>query len=476
MTRVLLLNPPCTQRVSRDYYCGHACKGRYYWPQFDLLALSGRLHEGGCTIDHLDAIVHGIDPQRALAAVEAFRPDAVIAVTAAISWSEDAAFLAEVKRRCGATILVSGDYSRAAPRRVLDAEPWLDGVILDFADCDVVSAVTGAARTGLRNVYLRDDVGPARVAPEKRFSFPIPRHELFVDRAYRLPQLMRRPFTLVITDFGCPYQCDYCYFQRVAHKRRDMESLRAELAHVRSLGIRELLIHDPSFAAVKEHGLAVCDVMRSVANDFSWACGFRADSADEELVRAMRAAGCHTLMFGVESPNEAVMAKHRKPQTVDEVDRAFALARRLGMRTLAHFVIGLSGETRESIGRLIDYAIALDPDIASFNIARPAWNTGFRDEVVDQGWLLDDRVEIATTDSLPIWESPDLSRLEMWQLRNEAVRRFYLRPRFVLRQLGGVRTPYQFGTLVREGCQIVADALRHALKPAPVDRRAALTP
>lgn len=467
MLKVLLLNPPAKLRVSRDYYCGHVCKGQYYWPQIDLLVLSGRLHEAGCQLMLLDAVVDNLTPAEALRKVDTFEPDAVIALTAAISWSEDTAFLADLQRRHSARILVTGDFPRAEPLGALASHPWLDGVILDFADCDLMPAVDGSAQAGLKNLHLRGDTEPPRIAKDRHFSFPLPRHELFLNPKYRIPQAMRSPFTLVITDFGCPFQCDYCYFQRVAHKRRDLEGLREELIHIRSLGIRELLIHDPSFAAVKSHGLEVCDVIRNVSHDFSWTCEFRADSADEQLLQAMKAAGCHTLMIGVESPNEEVMAHHHKPQSVMQVERVFALAREYGLRTLAHFIIGLTGETAATIERLIQFSIELNPDVASFNIARPAWNTGFRDEVVANGWLVDQGVEISGTDCLPVWQSPGLSREEMWRLRNEAVRRFYLRPGYMLRQLSRVRTPYQFQTLVREGWQILGDSARHALRRRP---------
>lgn len=467
MSKVLLLNPPCTVRVSRDYYCGHVCKGKYYWPQIDLLVLSGRLHEAGCELKVLDAIADSLSPAEAARKIDDFQPDVVVSLVAAISWSEDMAFLAELRRRHPVRILVSGDFPRGEPERTLANHSWLDGVILDFADCDIAPFIDGSSNAGLTNLYLRGDSGPPQFAKQRHFSFPLPRHELFLNSNYRIPQAMRSPLTLVITDFGCPYQCDYCYFQRVDHKRRDLEGLRRELSHIRSLGIRELLIHDPSFGAVKSHALEVCEVMRSVSHDFSWTCNIRADSVDEELLRSMKSAGCHMLMIGVESPNEEVMTKHRKPQAAMQVEQAFALARRHGLRTLAHFIIGLTGETAASIERLIRFSIELSPDIASFNIARPAWNTGFRDEVVTNGWMVDVGVEIAGSDCLPVWESPGLSREEMWRLRNEAVRRYYLRPSFVLKQLCRVRTPYQLLTLVREGWKILADSTRHAFRRRP---------
>lgn len=464
MSRVLLLNPPASQRVCRALYCSHVVKGDYYWPQIDLLCLSGFLHEAGCQLDLIDAVVDDLTVEQVNASIDRLRPDALVSLVGAISWTEDAAFLGGIRaRHPEMRIVVCGDFPRGDPAGAIAGSPFIDAVVLDFADCEIAAFVQGTRQSGLKNVHTRWDQAVTVGRSERIFSFPLPRHELYDFRKYNSPQVLRRPFTGVLTDYGCPYRCDYCYFERIGHRRRDMRNLREELAYIRSLGLREIILQDMSFGAVKSHAMEVCDVMRSVSSDFSWACEFRADSADEELLRTMKAAGCHTLMIGVESPNEEVMAKHHKPQTVRTVEDAFALARRLGFRTLAHFIIGLSGETPESIERLIRFSIDLDPDIASFNIARPVWNTGFRDEVAANGWLVDDRVEIAGDDSLPVFETPTLSRRQMWDLRNQAMQRFYGRPSYVARQLGRVRTPYQLQVMVREGWHMLKEAAHRNL-------------
>ena len=74
MPKVLLLNPPASQRVCRDLYCGHVAKGSYYWPQIDLLVLSGWAHQAGCELKLLDAVVDGMTAAQAARIVDAFVP------------------------------------------------------------------------------------------------------------------------------------------------------------------------------------------------------------------------------------------------------------------------------------------------------------------------------------------------------------------------------------------------------------------
>ena len=110
MKRVLLLNPPASPPVMRDYYCGHVAKGRYCWPPVDLLALSGSLAQR-FDVSVLDAIAENLTEREALNRLSQLRPDAVISLAAAISWTPDMRFLAEAHGRTGVPILLSGGLS-----------------------------------------------------------------------------------------------------------------------------------------------------------------------------------------------------------------------------------------------------------------------------------------------------------------------------------------------------------------------------
>jgi radical SAM superfamily enzyme YgiQ (UPF0313 family) len=452
--KVLLLNPPAPQRVSRDYYCGHITKGKYYWPPLDLLVLSGFLR-GGFEVRVLDAMVTGEGVPETLRAVDDFGPHAVICMTSAISWTSDVELLGLVKQRSGSMIVVSGDYARAKPSAVLHGHPSLDAVVLDFADSQIVDLLEGASGPGLRNISTRLDSDSSARATERRFSLPLPQHELFDLRRYHLPHIRHHPFTMLMTDYGCPFDCAFCYLERVGYRRRETDNIAQELEFIRSLGIRELLLTDASFGSVKPHALDVCRLMKEVGGRFSWVCDMRVDAAEEDLLFAMKEAGCHTIMFGVETPNEEVLEKHKKRIDAGQIEMAFRTAKRVGLRTLAHFMLGLSGENAASLERLIDFSLTLDPDIASFNVAAPAWNTSFREEVVQEKWLLESGVGIANADSLPVWESPAIERRRLIEIRDRALRRFYMRPSYMLRQLLSVRTPYQFRILLREGAHMI---------------------
>jgi radical SAM superfamily enzyme YgiQ (UPF0313 family) len=460
MKRVLLLNPPADPPVARDYYCGHFTKGRYYWPPLDLLVMSGIL-SGQFEVQVLDAVVERLAPDEARARIAALSPDAVLALTAAVSWSDDMAFLSRLQAERPLPMLISGDYARAEPEAVLAHGAGIEGVLLDFTENDAGAFLAGERGPGLRHVYTRADSGAPRFEGAGVFRYPTPRHKLFPLKRYAMPLSLHHPAVPILTDFGCPFACDFCFMERVQHKLRDVDSVVAELVTLRELGIRELFLADQSFGSHGAHAREVCRVIREVGRGrFTWTASMRADAADPDLLQALRKAGCHTLMLGVETPSQEVLDAHRKRMTTEQVREAFALARSAGFRTLAHFILGLTGENEASLERLVEFAIALDPDVASFNVAAPVWNTSFGDRVREKGWLLAGGVEIAGPGAAPVWEQPELPVRTVLRLRDEAVRRFYMRPGYIMKQLTRVRSTYQLRTLFREGLGMLRNRLQ----------------
>jgi radical SAM superfamily enzyme YgiQ (UPF0313 family) len=461
---VLFLNPPGATRVIRDTFCGMPAKGRYLWPNLDLLVLSGFVDESAFELVVIDAMVEEMSSAETLRRATECRPKLVVSATSAITWTADMEFLSQLKARTNATILVTGDYPTGAPEAALRDHADLDGVILDYSDCDLLTVATSGPEAGLRNIFTRLDAAPTK-APGRKFDMPVPRHELFPLHRYHLPQGMYHPVTLLATDFGCAYSCSFCVCERFSYKRRTLDNLSAELDKIRSLGIREFRIMDVIFGTVKSHALAVCDALASFDPPFSWSCEMRCDAIDEELLVRMKQVGCHTIMMGVESASDEILEKHRKGIKRADVERAFALARKVGLRTVGYFIIGLPGDTYETIDRTIQFAIDLDPDFASFSAATPTWNTSMRDEIVENGWLTASGVETVAKDFDPLWKPPVVSREDLTRLRGQAMRRFYLRPGFIVRHLRSIRTRYQLSNFVRESVGMLGEFLW----PRPID-------
>ena len=165
--------------------------------------------------------------------------------------------------------------------------------------------------------------------------------------------------------------------------------------------------------------------------------GIRANLADTEVLGAMRRAGCIRTAFGVESGNQAILdAVVDKHLSLDQVRAAFGAARKVGLETIGFFIVGLPGETEATIDDTIRFACELDPLVANFSIATPFPGTQMYETVKAQGRILaetwDDYVFF---EGKARFEMPGLPAELVERKWKEAYRRFYLRPRRILRTL-----------------------------------------
>jgi len=277
-------------------------------------------------------------------------------------------------------------------------------------------------------------------------SLPFPAHHLFQMERYTnlqptLDTVEGRSFS-ILTSRGCPYRCTYCsqILPRV-WRMRSPENVVAEWRWlVKDLGAKEIGVLDDSFNIDRKRVLAICDLLISEGlNHVPWIMinGIRANLVDEELLGRMREAGCIRTAFGVESGNQEILdTVIDKRLTLEEIRAAFKAAKSVGMETIGFFIIGLPGETEETIEDTIRFACELDPLVANFSMATPFPGTEMREIVLEKGRLLaQDWEDYAFFEDKPSFEMDGLPAEVVERKWKEAYRRFYLRPNRILRTL-----------------------------------------
>jgi len=453
--RVLLLNPPGEQLYLRDQYCSSVSKACYYWPPIDLILLSGFLAQR-YELRVIDAIIHGIAPEQCAEEIASWRPDAVIFLTGITSWPADLAFARTLKERTGALLIGVGGVLLYEGTPILEANDHLDAILLDFTTGDVVDFIEGAGdgRETLPNLSYRrgDNVVAGKRQPKgKVFEVPLPRHELFDLSRYRLPHGRRRPLTSVMMSDGCPYTCSFCVASPLAYRYRPLENMMVEFEHVASIGVKEMFFKDFTFGVRKELAIEMCDEIVGRKLDLTWICACRADSVNRKLLEAMKRAGCHTIQFGVETADAELLKQYRKNIGQDQTHETFRLCREVGIRTLGHFILGLPGETPETILQTVKYAKALKCDYASFNVVIPQVGTDLRRMTIEKGYYRPEGETFDSGRSYPVVETERLSRDALWDYRRRAIRSFYLDPKYILKRAAGVRTWTELQNLIQNG-------------------------
>ena len=262
-------------------------------------------------------------------------------------------------------------------------------------------------------------------------DMPIPMHELLPLQSYRMPYI-KGPFTFIVTSRGCPAGCTYCikhvsyqYSTRIRSPKLIME----EMWVLKKLGINNIHMYADLFTVNRDQVIELCRLMIEENIQLKWTCNSRVDFVDEEMLNLMGKAGCRLISWGIESGNEQILKHARKGAYPDKAERALRWAKQAGIMNWGYFIIGLPGETEETIQETIAFAKKLPLDIALFHVAAPYPGTPFFFEVVENKWFRPGtRWEHVDMDKGTVLDYPNLpaERLLYWQKR--AFREWAFRP------------------------------------------------
>ncbi|KAF0127103.1 MAG: Fe-S oxidoreductase [Elusimicrobia bacterium] len=459
MKKVLLLNPPGERLYIRDYFCSKVSQADYLTHPVDFVVLSGIL-AGEYEVGLIDAIAGKLSPESALEEIRRFAPDAVISLFGSVSLPEDLAFAAKVRAACpGARLVGLGDAFRDGGAKYLGPDSPLDALLLDFTTRDIVSYLEGDHGSAA-NMLIRDggEVLPPGTRPAaERYEVPVPRHELFSGYDYRHPFVRSRRFATVLTDYGCPFHCSFCVMGTLGFKSRTPASVMTELEHIKSLGIKEVLFHTQTFGARKEEARELCRRMISAGLGLGWTCFSRVDVADPELLSLMREAGCHTVIFGVESGSDEILKKYGKGYTRGQIISAIDHCAAIGIETVGTFILGLPEETHETMERTLDLLRTIKLDYASINVAVPRMGTPLREEAIAHGLVDGDFAVMDQSGAEVAMGSRTLSREEITKYRKRAVAIFYFNPRYILRRLARIRSFYDLTRQLKQAAALAAN-------------------
>ncbi len=444
--KVLLLNPPAERMIQRDHYCSLTTKANTYWAPIDLLMQSGILaseHE----IEVLDAVVERLARDEALERIRAARPEAIVALSTVLSAREDLEFFASCKRETGCRIIVMGDVFYFRPELMIEAES-VDAVCLQQATPAILDYLRGEPEPE-DMVTKREGKIHRGKKREGAFSIPIPKHSAFPLKKYRSPLMRKSRFVPVLTTMGCPMKCSYCQVSQVDYRARPIPEVLAELDAIRASGIRELMMADLMFNADVKRAKQLCSEMIAKKYDFSWYAMIRPDKADPELLRLMKAAGCHTVMCGVETADPGLLRANQRPMNLETLARGFADSRLAGMRTLAFMILGLPGETHETVRNTVDFVLKLDCDYLSVNLFVPRCGSSYMKPYARLENVLQAQPDMDSTTTKT--SHCELTPRELKRLKRRTLLRFYFRPKVLLRHFLSFKTWFHFRQVLLNG-------------------------
>jgi len=246
---------------------------------------------------------------------------------------------------------------------------------------------------------------------------------------------------------------------------RTAEQVIREFQEIHELGITDVQIYDDTFSWSHTRVKEICEGILDLRLPVRWAIRDRVNRADRDLYRLMKKAGCYRIHFGVESGSPRILDGSRKGITLHQVTQAIQWAKEAGFITLTYFMFGFPEEQLTDIKRTIRFSRKLDADYAVFAALIPYPGTelyamGLEKGIIPEDFWLRFAKEPQPDFTIPFLYEQHFSQKELLFFKDLALRKFYLRPRRILKELASITSFPEFKKKWSMGVTVLSDALR----------------
>ena len=256
-------------------------------------------------------------------------------------------------------------------------------------------------------------------------------------RRYNVPFLLH-PYVSLYTTRGCPAQCTFCLWPQTtsghAWRKRSSDDVAREMARAKEYWpyVKEYFFDDDTFNIQKARTVELCAKLKPLG--LTWSCTSRV-TTDYETLKAMREAGCRLLIVGYESGDQQILKNIKKGATVERAQQFTKDAHKLGLVIHGDFILGLPGETRETIQKTIAFAKELDVETIQVSVAHAYPGTELYDFAVKNGFMVNGKMVDEGGHQLAHIQYPGLPADEILHSVHRFYDEYYFRPRAVFRIL-----------------------------------------
>ena len=272
-------------------------------------------------------------------------------------------------------------------------------------------------------------------------ELPMPARELLEMNKYKpIPgSYIDLPAYHMIVTRGCPFRCLYCsrIFGTV-YRKRSPEKVVDEMRILKEkYGAKAIVFQDDLITFNLRWLEKLCDLMIKEKLDLTWFAHARINIVNRDILRKMKRAGCFKVGYGIESADKEVLEIIKKDIKIEQTKEVFDLTHKLGIKTLAYFMLGLPGDSWRTCLKTVDFALELNPDTVNFNITTPFPGTELAENVDKYGKVYGDISRFTNDDAVfaPHGMTPD--NLEF--IRKYGLKKFYFRRKYILKKLKEIR-------------------------------------
>src|SRR5437660_8607020 len=253
---------------------------------------------------------------------------------------------------------------------------------------------------------------------------------------YEIP-FLRYPYVSLYTTRGCPAQCTFCLWPQTlsghAWRKRSSDAVAREMAKAKEYwpNVKEFFFDDDTFNIQKARTIELCEKLKPLK--MTWSSTSRV-TTDYDTLKAMRDAGARLMIVGYESGDAQILKNIKKGATLERARQFTKDAHKLGLTIHADFILGLPGETRESIRKTIDFAKELDAETIQVSLAHAYPGTEFYDFAKEHGFIIAGQGMVDEGGhQMAHIEYPGLPREYVMEMVHKFYDEYYFRPKAVFR-------------------------------------------
>ena len=419
-------------------------------------------HTSGHELFFTDCVAEHISHDGLKSVIENIQPD-VIGITSFTTSLMDIVLAARTVREVmpGSHICMGGHHPISFPFEAAQL-PEFDSIVVgegEYAFTDLVNALeSGDDFTKILGVYTKNSIENFRDKSEERDrrflpgmnvpaayiddidDVPFPNRKFIKDISYHSTVGVSDNLATIITTRGCPYLCTFCNVPYKKYRQRDFNSVLDEVQECLDMGYDEFHFYDDLFNITSEKVIEFCKTIKSRGMNFVWDFRGRVNAVTRESLVIAKSTGLRQISFGVETGSDEGLKALRKGTKIIQVENAFRWCRELRIRTVADYMMGLPFEKgAKDVWKNFEFLIKLNPDFAQFSILSLYPNTQVYDQAVEKGMIDPNRwhdfsLKPYKNMTVDHW-TEFMSIEEMSELHKACYRKFYFRPKFVLRSI-----------------------------------------
>jgi len=376
-----------------------------------------------------------------------YNPNYIVANIATPSFKSDMETLAQAKLILpNIKIIVKGAPFLTYNTNVVYENPFIDYVIIGEAELTLKDILNGVPDKDILGICYSENAqgvqNPPRPFNEDLDNLPFPARHLIDNNIYKRPDNGKVQAVIKVSR-GCPYHCFFCLATPVSGSKvrtRSAENIIAEIKEcVEMYNIKNFLFWSDIFNFDREWTLNLCRKIIESGLKITWSANTRANTMDEEMASLMYKSGCRLVSIGVESGSQEILNNIGKKITLDDIRNTVKILKKNKIKIYNYFVIGLPWETEKTAEETIKFAIELDSNFISFYTATPLPGTKYFAYAMINN-LIAGTLDFSSAYYFPTVRSHELSKERIFELHKSALKRFYLRPRFIIKTLLGLRS------------------------------------